>query len=147
MTRAREKMRICGARTRTGGSCRVNALPQSTRCRLHGGNAGRPRGTPEHPSSKAARIEGRRRWLDRMREAKAAGQIEKIPGGRRAKGLPPLSKDRKIREAQRMIEKMMSERAVARRWGEGLTKAERLSEATDEALEVARGSIRENRGC
>jgi hypothetical protein len=82
-----------------------------------------------------------------MREAKAAGQIEKIPGGRRAKGLPPLSKDRKIREAQRMIEKMMSERAVARRWGEGLTKAERLSEATDEALEVARGSIRENRGC
>ena len=31
----------------------------------------------------AARVEGRRRWLERMQLAKARGLIEKIPGGRK----------------------------------------------------------------
>jgi hypothetical protein len=76
-----------------------------------------------------------------MREAKAAGLIDKIPGGRRAKGLPPLSKDRKIRRAQKILEAAMAarkaEKAVVpvaeRRWQE-LDKAGQLSEATSESL-------------
>ena len=53
------------------------------RCRLHGVVGGRPRGTPEHPNSRKARIEGRRRWVERQRLAKAQGLIDKIPGGRK----------------------------------------------------------------
>jgi len=45
-----------------------------------------------------------------MREAKARGEIERFPGGRRKRGLPPLSKDRTIRKAQRLVEKMMATR-------------------------------------
>jgi hypothetical protein len=45
-----------------------------------------------------------------MRAAKAAGLIEKIPGGRRARGLPPLSPDPTIRKAQRLIEELMAKR-------------------------------------
>jgi hypothetical protein len=44
-----------------------------------------------------------------MREAKAAGLIEKIPGGRRARGLPPRSKDRIIARGQRQIDRMIEE--------------------------------------
>src|SRR5262245_32247723 len=53
-------------------------MPDSVRCRLHGGRAGRPRGTPQHPNTRAAAIEGRRRWVERMRLAKAQGLIEKM---------------------------------------------------------------------
>jgi hypothetical protein len=58
-------------------------VPGSMRCHLHGTAGGRPRGTPVHANSRAARLEGRRRWLERMGLAKAQGLIEKIPGGRR----------------------------------------------------------------
>jgi hypothetical protein len=84
-------------------------MPDSIRCRLHGG---RPPGTPQHPNTRAAAIEGRRRWLAAQRLAKQAGLIEKIPGGRRAKGLPKLSKDRTIRKAQRVLEEMMARKAL-----------------------------------
>jgi len=80
-----------------------------------------------------------------MRAAKASGEIEKIPGGRRAKDLPPLSKDPKIRRAQRIIEKRMAEqsRAVARTDGnvpsswDQLSKADKLARATDLGLDVS----------
>jgi hypothetical protein len=121
---------------RSGKPCQREAEPQSIRCRIHGAGGGRPSGSAQHPNTRAAAVEGRRRYLDRMRQAKAAGLIDKIPVGRRARDLPPLSKDRKIRRAQRIIEARMEERAVVRRWGEGLTKAERLGSATDDALEV-----------
>jgi hypothetical protein len=84
-------------------------MPDSIRCRLHGG---RPPGTPQHPNTRAAAIEGRRRWLERMRRAKAAGLIEKIPGGRRKRGLPKLSKDRIIARAQRVLEEVMAKKAL-----------------------------------
>ena len=72
-----------------------------------------------------------------MHAAIAAGEIAKFPcgGNRRAQGLPPLSKDRIIAKAQRMVEQQMSKRAAL--VAAGLTKAERLSAATDTALEVA----------
>ena len=71
---------FCGARNRSGNPCRRPRAPNHARCHLH---AGRPRGTPEHPASRAARLEGRRRWVERMRLAKAQGLIEKFPNGRK----------------------------------------------------------------
>jgi|307.fasta_scaffold466305_1 hypothetical protein len=66
-----------------------------------------------------------------MKAAKERGEIAKIPGGRRARGLPPLSKDPTIRKAQRMVEKMKATRDVAvpaKAWGE-MGKGEKLSAA------------------
>lgn len=37
---------LCGARTRTGTSCRMTVEPGKTRCRLHGGKSTGPR-SPE----------------------------------------------------------------------------------------------------
>jgi hypothetical protein len=91
------RFRICGARTRSGDICRLEALPDRMRCRLHDTAGGRPPGIAEHPNSRVARLEGRRQWVTRMRAAKARGEIERFPGGRRAKGLPPLSRDPTIR--------------------------------------------------
>src|SRR5262249_49000294 len=69
---------------------------------------GRPKGIAEHPNSRAARLEGRRRWVERMRVAKEAGLIEKFPNGsRRSRGLSPLAKDRNIQRAQRIIDKKL----------------------------------------
>jgi len=141
MMYSRERRR-CGARTRAGPPCRRKALPQNARCLQHGGVAGRPPGYPEHPRSKAARLEGRRRWVDRMNAAKARGEIERFPNGRRAKGLPKLSSNRKIRRAQRILEAAMATRAkkaaavpaVAQREWASLDKAEQLAEATSESL-------------
>jgi hypothetical protein len=72
-----------------------------------------------------------------MHAAKAAGEIEKFPcgGNRQAEGLPPLSKNKHIRKAQRLVEAQMSRRAAI--VAAGLTKAERLGSAVDTALEVA----------
>ena len=46
--------------------------------------------------------------MERMRAAKERGEIEKIPGGRRARGLPPRSKDRFIARGQRLIEQAIA---------------------------------------
>ena len=77
-----------------------------------------------------------------MRAAKAAGQIERFPGGRRARDLPPLSKDRTIRRAQRLVEKakVMADHNVAtvpdRPWSE-LTSPEKLARETGLSLDIA----------
>jgi len=83
---------------------RARMIAGNLRCRWHGARGGRPNGIPEHPHSRAARLEGRRRWVDRMREAKARGEITRFPNGARARHLPPLSKDPIIRRAQRIVE-------------------------------------------
>jgi hypothetical protein len=62
---------------------------------------------PAAPEHRRGDNEGRRRWVERMRAAKAAGQIARFPGGRRTRGLPPLSKDPKIRRAQRIVENQL----------------------------------------
>ena len=96
-----------------------------------------------HPNTAAAIAEGRRHWFERMRQAKAAGQIERFPNGRRAKGLPPLSPDPKIRKAQRIVERaimakvngvLMNGNGGIGHTQESLSKTERLSRATDLAL-------------
>src|SRR5262245_764421 len=96
--------RRCGARTRAGGRCSKPAMPGSVRCRLHGAAGGRPRGAPMHENTRAALREGRERWLERMRAGKAAGLLTRFPNGRRPKGAAPLSRDKKVARAQRIIE-------------------------------------------
>jgi hypothetical protein len=85
------------------------ATPRLEGSRAHGGAGGRPPGTQQHPNTRAAAVEGRHRWLERMRQAKAAGLIEKIPGGRRARGLPPRSNDRIIVRGQRLLDRMIED--------------------------------------
>jgi glucans biosynthesis protein len=136
--------RLCGAKTRDGQQCTAAAVPGQTRCRIHGGAGGRPPGIPQHPNTRAAAIVGRARWVERMRAAKAAGLIERFPNGRRGKDLPPLSKDRKIRKAQKILEAAMAKRkaekaavaAVVERPWDQLDKAGKLSEATDKSLDA-----------
>ena len=88
-------------------------------------------------------VKGRRRWVERMRAAKARGEIGRFPGGQRARGLPPLSKDRTIRRAQRLVEKAVAvngkevAEGQARAWA-SLNKAERLGRATELALDCVR---------
>ena len=131
--------RQCGAQTRSGGRCHRPARAGSVRCRLHGGNAGRAPGISEHANSKVARLEGRRRWVERMRASIAAGEIDRFPNGRRSRDLPPLSKDPTIRKAQRLIEKAMAKLVPSdgRPWTE-MSKAEKLGRATELALDCVR---------
>ena len=119
--------------------CKRFALHESLRCALHGGRSIGPTSGEGTQRSVAARVEGRRRWVERMRLAKARGEIEKIPGGRRAKGLPPLSKDPNIRKAQRFVEKAMAKLVPSdgRPWTE-MSKAEKLGRATELALDCVR---------
>src|SRR6516225_7351784 len=100
--------RRCGARTHRGGLCNNPPLPGKMRCYRHGSAGGRPPGTPQHPNTCAAAIEGRRRWVERMRAAKERGEVDRFPNGRRAKGLPPRSKDRIIARGQRLIEQAIA---------------------------------------
>ena len=99
--------RICNARTRSGGHCRRPAEPGSIRCRQHGARAWRPRGVPMHENTRAALWEGRERWLEGMRAAKAAGLLTRFPNGRTPKSAAKLSQDRVVRRAQRIIEVKM----------------------------------------
>jgi len=77
-----------------------------------------------------------------MWEAKARGEIDRFPNGRRAKGLPPLSKDPTIRKAQRIIEARMAEQGKTvttvppTSWDQ-MTKADKLARATDLGLDVS----------
>ena len=81
-------------------------------CYVHGGKAGPPKGIPEHPNSRAARIEGRKRWVAEMHAKKAAGEIDKFPNGG-AKHCPPLPANRKVRRAIRLLETRHRYRACA----------------------------------
>jgi hypothetical protein len=91
--------------------CQSWAMKGKTRCRMHGGASTGPR-TPEGKARVvAAMVEGRRRWVQRM---KAEGR--KFPGGRKAgeAWLTPAMKQRRQVEA-------------AKRWA-SLTPAQRLAE-------------------
>ena len=80
-----------------------------------------------------------------MRAAKVRGEVTRFPGGRRAKGLPPLSRDPKIRAAQRIIETVMAEKEVApaivsKPWAE-MSRGEKLAAAADKALDVTKKTL------
>jgi hypothetical protein len=80
-----------------------------------------------------------------MREAKERGEIVRFPGGRRPRGSPPLSKDKTIRRAQRIIEaeiemarkKKQSLLTLAPKVWRELTRAEKLERAADLGLDRA----------
>jgi hypothetical protein len=78
-----------------------------------------------------------------MRAAKARGEVERFPGGRRAKGLPPLSKDKTIRRAQRILEAQMVDvtkripAALVEQWDE-LSPAQKLAIETNTGLSITR---------
>jgi len=63
---------FCGARTRTGGSCRQPAM-QNGRCRLHGGKSlsGKAHGRYKHGRFTKEALEGRRRLAELLREVKS----------------------------------------------------------------------------
>ena len=149
--------RLCRAHTQAGGWCRAYAMAGSTCCIKHGATGGRPRGIRVKPEQIAVMVEGRRRWVERMRVAKAAGLIARFPCGARSLGLPPLSKDPKVRKAQRLIEARMAERShqvaaaaapqpapadlsAERPWA-GLSKGEKLAASTDRALDVVKAYL------
>jgi hypothetical protein len=62
-----------------GGYCRNWPVPGKTRCRFHGGLSTGPKTFKGKERAVAAMVEGRRRWVERM---KAEGT--KFPGGRKA---------------------------------------------------------------
>ena len=144
--------RRCGARTHTGGLCNNITLTNSTRCYRHGGRAGRPPGTLQHPNTRAAAIEGRRRWVERMRSAIAAGEVDRFPNGRRARGLPKRSKDRIIAHGQRLVEQAIAEMAKAKKnlpavpekpWEEK-TVGEKFSANFEDALDFSHEVLNRN---
>jgi hypothetical protein len=75
----------CGALVRhRRGFCRKWPVPGKERCRLHGGRSTGPLTEDGKARSLAAMRAGRQRWLEDMRAKKAAGEIERFPGGRKA---------------------------------------------------------------
>ena len=59
-------------------------------------------------------IEGRRRWLERMRAAKERGEIEKIPGGRKPGVRGRIrSPDPRSARLERMAERTIDELLAA----------------------------------
>jgi hypothetical protein len=92
----------CGARKRNGQPCQRRPIAGHWRCRLHGGLSTGPR-VPQDKALAVANMQaGRRRWLVRL---KAAGL--KAPCGRKPKGTPKPSKDKRIAQAQRIVERIM----------------------------------------
>jgi len=121
--------RVCGAITRRGGRCARQPAAGRRRCKRHGGASSGPRTPAGKAAAIAAATAGRRRWLQRMRAAKARGEIARFPNGR-LRGVPNGARapDKYIRRAQRQLELMIMER----------TNAARLSELVDRALEQNR---------
>jgi hypothetical protein len=75
----------CGARVRhRHGWCRRWPVPGRTRCRLHGGASTGAVTAEGKAKANAAREAGRQRWLQGMRAKKAAGEIDRFPGGRKS---------------------------------------------------------------
>ncbi len=102
----------CGARRRHGrGICQSHPLKGHWRCKHHGGRSTGAR-TPEGQARvTAAMVAGRAKWVERMRRAKAAGLVERFPGGRRpgrkarAKSGTKLV-DRALRQVEHQLEEM-----------------------------------------
>ena len=75
----------CGARTRhRHGFCRKWPVPGKTRCRFHGGCSTGAITEDGKARSLAAMHDGWQRWLEETRAKKAAGEIERFPGGRKS---------------------------------------------------------------
>jgi hypothetical protein len=75
----------CGARVRhRRGFCKKWPVPGKTRCRFHGGWSTGAITEDGKARSLAAMHDGWQRWLEKTRAAKALGEIERFPGGRKS---------------------------------------------------------------
>jgi hypothetical protein len=75
----------CGARARhRSGFCRNWPVPGKERCRLHGGLSTGAITEDGKARSLAAMRAGRQRWYEEMLAKKAAGEIDRFPGGRKS---------------------------------------------------------------
>jgi hypothetical protein len=75
----------CGARVRhRHGFCKKWPVPGKTRCRFHGGLSTGPLTDEGKEKSLAAMHDGWQRWLEETRAKKAAGEIDRFPGGRKS---------------------------------------------------------------
>ena len=77
----RPRRRYCDAHCKSSLNfyCRNWPVPGKTRCRFHGGYSTGPTTSEGKARAVSAMVEGRRRWVERM---KAEGK--KFPGGRKA---------------------------------------------------------------
>jgi hypothetical protein len=66
------------------GFCRNWPVPGKERCRLHGGLSTGAITEDGKARSLAAMRAGRQRWHEAMRAKKAAGEIDRFPGGRKS---------------------------------------------------------------
>ncbi len=66
----KRERRRCGAKTRTGGSCKAAAVHGKARCRMHGGLSCGPRTEAGKQRSLAAARIGWKRWNDARLTAK-----------------------------------------------------------------------------
>ena len=96
----------CGARTRhRRGFCRKWPVPGKTRCRFHGGLSTGAITEDGKARSLAAMREGWQRWLEKTRAAKALGEIDRFPGGRKSGPgwvTPRMWEKRQIETMQRL---------------------------------------------
>jgi hypothetical protein len=75
----------CGALVRhRHGFCRRWPVPGKARCRFHGGCSTGARTQEGKARALAAMRAGRQGWLEDMRAKKAAGEIDRFPGGRKS---------------------------------------------------------------
>jgi hypothetical protein len=96
----------CGARTRhRHGFCKKWPVPGKTRCRFHGGLSTGPLTDEGKEKSLAAMREGWQRWLEKTRAAKALGEIDRFPGGRKSGArwvTPRMWEKRQLETMQRL---------------------------------------------
>jgi hypothetical protein len=96
----------CGARVRhRHGFCRKWPVPGKTRCRFHGGCSTGALTDEGKARSLAAMHDGWQRWHEEMRAKKAAGEIDRFPGGRKSGAgwvTPRMWEKRQIETMQRL---------------------------------------------
>lgn len=71
---AEHEHKLCGAKTRKGGTCRQKALPGRTRCKFHGGMST----GPKTAKGRRSIAEGQRRRWQQYREAQASAPAQCI---------------------------------------------------------------------
>jgi hypothetical protein len=97
----------CGARVRhRHGFCKKWLVPGKTRCRFHGGLSTGAITEDGKARSLAAMRAGRQRWHEEMRARKAAGEIDRFPGGRKsgARWVTPRMCERRQMETMRRVQ-------------------------------------------
>ena len=106
----------CGARVRhRHGFCRKWPVPGKTRCRFHGGLSTGAITEDGKARSLAAMHDGWQRWHEEMRAKKAAGEIDRFPGGRKsgARWVTPRMRELREIEAMRRVQDARAARALS----------------------------------